>query len=72
MAALVVLEGESPRVLAPDGRGHIIRVREEGVVDIEPAAAVEEKQDRLIEIEHVAGLSVFELRILGLPLVDGR
>ena len=72
VAALVVLEGEGPAVLAPGEAAELIGVGEERVVDLDPRLGVDRKEDRPLDVEDIAGLGIFHLVVLRLKLVRRR
>src|SRR5438093_46582 len=72
MTALVVLEGERPAVLSPGELAIRVRVREQGVVDDDLLFRVNQKQDRLIDVEHIAWLGIEQRRVLWLELILWR
>ena len=72
MAALVVFESKRPVILSPDQIRHAVRVRKQRVVDDDLLFVFERKEHRLLDVDRVAGLGVFDRPILRLFLIGGR
>ena len=73
MPALVVLEGDRASCRCRQSRRrHVVGVREERVVDVDPLFRRDVEQHGLLDVEHVAGLRVLQRRVFRLQLVLGR
>ena len=64
MAPLVVFEGVGPTVLSPHGPGDLVRAGKEGGVEDDLPARLDIEEDRLVEVQDVAGLPIHPAGLL--------